>query len=330
MNAEYILADAAELSNELNWATARPASCAHGARLDPASPNSFMRALVPWERKHVDANHKLDPNHTLVYTVSQDPEKRKMVSKLDTMQTVTAAAHMLFVSPIDRWFSSRESLCLQGFPCYDVLMESVAGSKSYAPMCSYNVSRIAAGLPPRDKLKLIHEAGNSMHTSVIAAVLYWLAAYTQDSCCSVPVSLSLVPATPSDSVVPKPNEESTASSVVDSSKFLDLRLHFRRAATARIVRGRVCRVSDKTETVSLAESLDLPLDHALCANSSGTSHTVALSSSDNPSSSASTASVDGYVSDKSVNSVSVKSSTHTFATLLNDMRAKRARTVVKR
>ncbi len=194
MNAEYILADAAELSNELNWATARPASCAHGARLDPASPDSFMRALVPWERKHVDANHKLDPNHTLVYTVSQDPEKRKMVSKLDTMQTVTAAAHMLFVSPIDRWFSSRESLCLQGFPCYDVLMESVAGSKSYAPMCSYNVSRIAAGLPPRDKLKLIHEAGNSMHTSVIAAVLYWLAAYTQDSCCSVPVSLSLVPA----------------------------------------------------------------------------------------------------------------------------------------
>ena len=198
--SEYVVASNDELRQELTWASTRKGS----HRITPLAltdHDCFVHALLPWELENLRTaqRHK----RGAVYTLSQNADHRKCWSSDDVLHTVIANNHMLFSDVHQRWLTARETLSLQGFPVYREHFEYI-GAHDF-PLCCFNRSRISIGLPGRKRSSLVRQAGDSMHVSVVGAVIVWASAYSVSSASSC--GMSLVPR--------NPQLTSSARSVID-------------------------------------------------------------------------------------------------------------------
>ena len=185
----HCVASPEELNLELAWAASRPASRAHAAGFSPsvpltiASSMAFETALTNCEHKHLLKSQASAPGDRVVSLIA-NVNARPIFSPPNIMHTLTKSATMQWVNSISRWWSSREMLGFQGFPITDDLLRAFLGLPSEAATlpaaCSFNTARLRHGFKRRSRTTIAQQAGNSMHVSVIGAVLCWRLAFVQD------------------------------------------------------------------------------------------------------------------------------------------------------
>jgi hypothetical protein len=190
------LAPPAELSCELQWASARKGSRATTFAISPNAPNAFRNALAAWELKHLIAYEDLYGTDQLVFSLAQNPKaatgNRGHCSPKDgeTLMCIIRNNHLLWASSVQRWLTMRELLVSQMFPCYDSCLRwSQPGVSTPRALCSFNLSRVAKGFAPRDRVSVSHAAGNSMCVVVVGCAVAWRVAFL-DTHATLPLRLS--------------------------------------------------------------------------------------------------------------------------------------------
>ena len=142
--------------------------------MTPSTDGAFELALCPWEHRHLTLfRETCGPG--LAYTLSENATQRKTCATTEKLHCMTSSMHLLWNDVAKRWFTGRELFALQGFPVYQQIVDAVVGSDAATQltMSSFNQSRLARSLPQRCRTSMTHQAGNSMHCSIVGSVLFF-------------------------------------------------------------------------------------------------------------------------------------------------------------
>ncbi len=197
--ADLLTATDSELRLELSWSSNRALRRKRPHKQLPfGHPSAFECSLADWEFDNLVEYRNISPNH--VYGLAQDPKSKfKSISGESTLQTVVKHCHIMWIDHLNRFMTGRELLAAQGFPSYISLARYMQpwldDTDTPAALCSFNRSRAALGLAPRQRKRFGHMAGNAMCVPVVGAVMLWVLVYSEcceDSQIPVPNSLPLV------------------------------------------------------------------------------------------------------------------------------------------
>lgn len=158
----FLVADAAELTEELQWAMGRTTvKKEEGITID--TPNAFRMALNPTEAKYLSVYESQWPDRA--YSLAQNPESGfGMKSAADGgLHTLLKNVGIIFAG--DRWLSPKETLVSQLFPVAPCVKDEHA-------TCSFNLPR-SHGSRSREVMK--GQAGNSMNNAVAGLVYLYCA-----------------------------------------------------------------------------------------------------------------------------------------------------------
>ena len=170
-----------ELDCEFMWARSRSDDCRKVPLSGNRTRDDFINALNDNERERLNRylNEHGCSGTRKVCMLSQDPDFRGVQSSEDILATLVRQCHILWSDHHGRWFTGRELLLAQGFPMTDeTLMYCQEGRDTVMPLCSYNVGRISNNLPPRSRTEMAKQAGNSMCTNAIGAIITFAVAFT--------------------------------------------------------------------------------------------------------------------------------------------------------
>lgn len=211
-------AKSCELDCELMWARSRSEECRKVPLSGDRTRSDFINALNDNERERLDRYLKeyQCEGSRKVCMLSQDPDFRGVQSSEDILATLVRQCHILWSDHHGRWLTGRELLLAQSFPITDATLRCCQeGRATVKPLCSYNCGRISRNLPPRSRTDMAKQAGNSMCTNAIGAIITFSAAFTKRHC-SVEIPRS--PATPmTSSALQMWSKRSSLSSLVSGA-----------------------------------------------------------------------------------------------------------------
>ena len=190
---DYKTAERGELLAELRWAHARKSNTSGNVHLDRVNTftsEQFLSGLLDAEKERLD-NYIADHNGSeVVVSVGQDPKVSPTTSTPTILHCITRSCHIMWCQRWGRWLTVREMLLAQGFPTCQAALAAVQGkdvsSCDLEPMCSFNVSRLSMGLPPRDRVDVAHQCGNSMQVEVVGTCMFFISLYVRETCRPAP------------------------------------------------------------------------------------------------------------------------------------------------
>ena len=163
-----------ELDCELSWAQARDITCRRVPLSGTRSRADFENSLSDNERARLkEYIQDFDVKGTKkVVMLSQNPSLRGVQASEVVLSTLVRNVHILWSDCHGRWLSGRELLLAQAFPMTDeTLAFTQEGRPTPMPLCSFNLGRVAQGLPPRSRVGMAKQAGNSMCTNAVGAII---------------------------------------------------------------------------------------------------------------------------------------------------------------
>lgn len=173
-----------ELWSEILWSQRRTVGEKPQADTSRApTEKDFLDALLDTERDRTSAYVEQHDVGECVLSLGQNPEFGKCASGTEVLHTLVRSVHIQWIPSMGRWMTCREMLLAQSFPTTNSALASALGLESsdsvsaLTPLCSFNVSRPAFGLPARQRTAMAHQAGNTMCTNVCGSVLTWLFLY---------------------------------------------------------------------------------------------------------------------------------------------------------
>ena len=194
-----------ELKSELLWSRSRRCDKSSLPPLpdDPAlwSRDVFASSLLDTEQERLSyfTEHHPEAASGMCY-LSQDPKFIKAVGGCDgCLQTIVTACHLCWVEEWGRWMTARELLLAQGFPVVNEVLAAVhktnpdlrdAEFSQLPALTSSNQSRTSLRLPPRNRVAMTKQAGNTMSIPVIGAVLMWAHMYLRPAVPALPPQVS--------------------------------------------------------------------------------------------------------------------------------------------
>ena len=188
---DLFIAGEGELHAELVWARSRSDDCKREQLSGSLSRDDFYGSLKDTERdRHRIFLHDHNGADKII-TLSQDPDFVPMMSSTQVLNTMVRNVHLQWSEFNGRWMSARELFLGQTFPVTQQSLDWLQPGRpgGAQPLCSFNISRVAAMLPPRCRVSMAHQAGNSQCTNVVGAIYMFVFAFRQACVCSVPASL---------------------------------------------------------------------------------------------------------------------------------------------
>ena len=161
---ELLVADAAELAGELEWASSRKGAL--GSAPDFANPTEFVKALTKFEQQNLKAYMDRWPG--CCYMLAQDAKKQPARSNTQCLCTLIRNTHICMSSEHLRWFTAKELLVAQAFPAIPTLLVDSR------PVTSFNIERAAK----RKRVAMVQQAGNSMNVNMVGALLLYFLGFT--------------------------------------------------------------------------------------------------------------------------------------------------------
>ena len=158
----FFVASDEELRSEMEWARGRPSALTKSQPTEKSvlEPDAFANSLNRMERAFLDDYEKMHPG--LCYSLAQNPKVTATHSSRSTLHTLIKNAGIVWSDHHVRWLTPDEALLAQGLPVYPMLSYEV-------PMTSYSF----AGSETSRTAK-IGQAGNTMHSQCIGAVLLFV------------------------------------------------------------------------------------------------------------------------------------------------------------
>ena len=190
---DVMLAKPMEIRSEYLWAKHRdsiPPSrpVATPVRVhDDATPSKeeFLSALIPSELDRLNYFLKHHSTSDCVMSLGQDPSYTRAAGKPSTLHTIVKNARILWSHEHGRFLTARETLIGQGFPVTNCTLQSLQPHSALRgipnkPVSSYNRSRVAKGLPPRHRVDMSNQCGNSIFIPMVGSVLHFMLFFLQD------------------------------------------------------------------------------------------------------------------------------------------------------
>ena len=158
---------------------ARPVATPQSNAAGP-SRDEYMAALIPSEhvrREIFLRDHKCSD---CVISLGQDPTYTRAASTDTTLHAVVKNNHILWSEEHGRFLTARETLIGQGFPCTNECLQAMQPHATQPmALCSFNRSRVAKSLPPRHRVEMTSQSGNSIFVPMIGAILHFLLAFVE-------------------------------------------------------------------------------------------------------------------------------------------------------
>ena len=175
---DFFCAGAGELRADIRWGLHRTGN--HNIRLDSVDTFSealYLKCLLESEHRRLFEFITEFNADRHVVAVGQEPSYSPVMSTEDCLHTLIANMHIQWSTVHKRMMTSREALQCQGFPCTTQTLQSTQPGvepAKLAPVCSYNLSRVAASLPSRSRSSITHQCGNAMCVPVVGALLQFI------------------------------------------------------------------------------------------------------------------------------------------------------------
>ena len=173
-------ANGGEFDCEVSWAQARDDICRRVPLSGTRSRADFENSLSDNERARLTEYFRdFDVKGTKkVCMLSQRPGFRGVQASEVVLGTLVRNVHIMWSDDHGRWLSGRELLLAQAFPTTDeTLAFTQEGRPTPMPLCSFNLGRVAQGLPPRSRVGVVKQAGNSMCTNAVGAIITFAIAF---------------------------------------------------------------------------------------------------------------------------------------------------------
>jgi hypothetical protein len=169
----------AELISELDWAKARPKSCAKGQNID-ALPDrdKYLAAMRHNERTWVQINSARWPGCISMANQNSD-SVFGICSKDDTtMYTIVKSATLHYSDHHRRWMSGTEMLIAIGIPAISRLADPLGLPAVLSSFCVEHRTTLG---DQRTRNRKVEAAGNSMNPSIAAFCLLYALLWTSRS-----------------------------------------------------------------------------------------------------------------------------------------------------
>ena len=166
-HTSYMVAEPAEVEDEIEWASGRPTSAARavGGARGKTIPERAWAALTATEQEWLriyEAKHPHCPA-----TLGQNPDKKPSVGGMHHLQGITAHTHILWNPVVKRWYTPSELGVSMGFrpwPRTDAQGQPVKTTSWHSERAT-----------PRNRAHHIKQVGMSMH--ITHTLLVWLYFY---------------------------------------------------------------------------------------------------------------------------------------------------------
>ena len=188
IRAEYLWArnrkEVQALAQDNCDSAGEPGESAHSVAT-PQSASRFptnsqmLAALIPSEKLRRQQFLSQHDTRNCVMSLGQDPLYTRAASTPTTLHTIVKNCHIMWIEEeehdIFRFFTSRELLLGQGFPVTNTALQAMQPhATQVVNLCSFNSSRIGKGLPPRHRVEMTSQCGNTIYVPMIGAVLHFI------------------------------------------------------------------------------------------------------------------------------------------------------------
>ena len=169
----YMVAEATQLEEELEWLQSWPKSRAREASVRKRfnDEGAFRDALTSFELQNLE-QYETEPGwQERVHMLQQNPHVGRGISSgADILNTVIKNSGVMFSSPHQRSLHWSELLISQGFPVLPGLAYP-SNPQAGASCCSFAIARQKS--QPRRRSAVAGQAGNSMNLNVVGVMLLY-------------------------------------------------------------------------------------------------------------------------------------------------------------